>query len=301
MLLTRYKPGHDMFDEYFQKDVEFYKEKIKKKIEEMYEDDLGNEDVTTEAVIKPVKIRAIIKVKDNGILAGVFEARSLLKKLGIEVKELIKEGNKIKKGDIIMELEGDAKKIMKAERTVLNFLTRLSGIATITNKMVKATKAKVAATRKTCFSFSDKRAVKIGGGYTHRLGLFDQYLIKGNHIDVVCRELKCSRTKAIEECLKRVKGVNKKIPVEIEVETAEEASAAAKYKPDIIMLDGIKIDDVKKIVKKLKNTGICLEASGGINLDNIKKFGETDVDFVSSGCITHSCETLDMSLEIRSV
>ncbi|MDI6826267.1 MAG: carboxylating nicotinate-nucleotide diphosphorylase [Candidatus Aenigmarchaeota archaeon] len=288
-----------MFEDYLDYDVEPFKEKIKKRVYEMYEDDLGTGDITTEAVIKPMIIKAIIKAKDDGILAGVFEARSLLEKLGVKVKESIKEGSEIKKGDVILELEGDARKIMQAERTVLNFLTRLSGIATLTSKMVKETKTKVASTRKTCFSFSDKYAVKLGGGYTHRLGLFDMYLIKRNHIDAVCKELKCSRIDAIRECLRRVRERNKDgKKVEIEVENVEEALAAAKEKPDIIMLDWVRIPDVKKVVKLLKKSGICLEASGGVKPDNVKEFGETGVDFVSSGYITHSCKALDMSLEV---
>jgi nicotinate-nucleotide pyrophosphorylase (carboxylating) len=287
-----------MFEDYLDFDVEPFKEKIKKKVYEMYEDDIGTGDITTESVIKPINIKAIIKAKDDGILAGVFEAHSLLEKLGIKVKELIKEGSKIKKGDAILEMEGDARKIMQAERTVLNFLIRLSGIATVTNEMVKKTKAKLTATRKTYFSFSDKRAVKVGDGYTHRLGLFDMYLIKGNHIDVVCKELKCSRTEAIKECLRRVKEKNDGKKVEIEVESVEEALVAAKEKPDIIMLDWVKIPDVRNVVKLLKKSGICLEASGGIKPDNVKEFGETGVDFISSGYITNFCKPLDMSLEI---
>jgi nicotinate-nucleotide pyrophosphorylase (carboxylating) len=288
-----------MFEDYLNFDLEKYKEKMKKKIYEMYEDDVGSGDITTEAVIKPMNIKAIIKVKENGILAGVFEARSLLEKLGIKVKELIKEGSEIKKGDIIIEMEGDARKIMQAERSVLNFLSRLSGIATVTNMMVRKSKIKVASTRKTCFSFSDKHSVKIGGGYTHRLGLFDMYLIKGNHIDAVCAELKCSRLQAIKECLKRVKERNKDgKKVEIEVETVGEAMVAANEKLDIIMLDWVKIPDVKKIVKLLKGSGICLEVSGGIKPENIKDFEDIGVDFVSSGYLTHSCKALDMSLEV---
>jgi len=288
-----------MFEDYLDFDTEPFKEKIKKKVYEMYEDDLGTGDITTEAVIKPMKIKAIIKAKDDGILAGMFEARSLLEKLGIKVKELIKEGSDIKKGDIIIEMEGDARKIMQAERTVLNFLTRMSGIATLTNKMAKETKTKLAATRKTCFSFSDKRAVKNGGGYTHRLGLFDMYLIKGNHIDTICKELKCSRIEAIKECLRRVRERKDGKKIEIEVESVEEALAAAEEKPDIIMLDWVKIPDVKNIVKLLKKSGICIEASGGVTPDNVKEFGETGVDFVSSGYITYSCKALDMSLELE--
>jgi len=288
-----------MFEEYFQKNLESFKEKMKKSIYQMYEDDLGIGDITTETVIRPMNIKAIIKSKENGILAGVFEVHSLLEKLGIKVKELVKEGNEIKKGDIIIEIEGDARKIMQAERTVLNFLSRLSGIATLTNKLVNKTKTKIAATRKTCFSFSDKHAVQLGKGYTHRLGLFDQYLIKGNHIDVVKNELNCSRVEAIRECIKRAREQKSSIPIEIEVENEEEAIAAAKEKPEMIMFDNWKSpSDIKRIVEKLKNTGICFEASGGINPDNIEEFGNTGVHFVSLGYLTHSCKPLEMSLKI---
>jgi len=287
------------FDDYFQKKLEPLKEKMKKKIYQMYEDDLGTGDITTEAIIKPIKIKAIVKAKDNGILAGVFETRSLLERLGIEVKESVKEGSEIKKGDIIMEIEGDARKIMQAERTVMNFLSRLSGIATLTKKLVNKSKAKVAATRKTCFSFNDKRAVQLGRGYTHRLGLFDQYLIKGNHIDVVKRELNCSRVEAIKECIKRTRENNENVPIEIEVLNEEEALTAAKEKPEMIMFDNWESpSDIKRMVEKLKDTGICFEASGGINPDNIKEFGKTGVHFVSLGYLTHSCKPLEMSLKI---
>jgi len=289
-----------MFDEYFQKNVESYKEKIKKKIYQMYEDDIGSGDITSEAVVKPMKIKAIIKSEDNGILAGVFEAHSLLKKLGVNVKELIKDGSKIKKDDIIMEIEGDARKIMQAERSLLNFLTRSSGIATLTNKLVNMSKAKVVATRKTCFSFNDKHAVQLGKGYTHRLGLFDQFLIKGNHIDVVTKELNCSRVEAIRECIKRAREHKNGIPIEIEVLNEEEALAAAKEKPEMIMFDNWKNpSEIKRIVEKLKDTGICFEASGGINPENIKDFGNTGVHFVSLGYLTHSCKPLEMSLKLE--
>jgi len=288
-----------MFDEYFQKDLESYKEKIKKKIYQMYEDDLGTGDITSEAVVKSMKIKAIIKSKDNGILAGVLEARSLLEKLDINVKESVKDGSEIKKDDLIMEIEGDARKIMQAERSVLNFLTRLSGIATLTNKLVNMSKAKVVATRKTYFSFSDKHAVQLGKGYTHRLGLFDQYLIKGNHIDLVKKELNCSRVEAIRECIKRAREHKNGIPIEIEVLNEEEALAAAKEKPEMIMFDNWKSpSEIRRIVEKLKDTGICFEASGGINPDNIKDFGNTGVHFISLGYLTHSCKPLEMSLNI---
>ena len=288
-----------MSDDYLQKNIEPFKERMKKRIYQMYEDDLGTGDITTEAVIKPMKIKAIIKAEGDGILAGIFEARSLLEKLGIEVKESVEDGSEIKKGEVIMKIEGDARKIMRAKRAVLNFLARLSGIATLTNKLVKKTKAKVTATRKTCFSFSEKRAVQLGKGYTHRLGLFDQYLIKGNHIDLVKKELKCSRVEAIRECIKRVREHKNGIPIEIEVQNEEEAIAAAKEKPEIIMFDNWESPSkIKRIVEKLKDAGIYFEASGGINPDNIEEFGKTGVDFVSLGYLTHSCKPLEMSLKV---
>jgi len=288
-----------MFEDYYQRDIKPLLEKIKKRVYETYKDDIDSGDITTDAIVKPMKVKAIIKSNGNGILAGVYEARFLFEKLGVEVKDLIKEGSKIKKGDIVMEMKGDAKNILQAERTALNFLIRLSGIATATHELVSKTKTKIAATRKTSFQYSDKRAVMLGGGYTHRLGLFDEYLIKDNHINAVQKELGYSRLEAIEKCLKRVKEHNKDgKPVEIEVENFEEALTAAKFKPDIIMLDGIEIPEMKKIVKELKGSGICLEASGGITAKNIDDYKDVGVDVISSGYLTHSSRALDMSLEI---
>ena len=263
-----------------------------------YEADLGRGDITANSVLKPMKIKAIIKSEDSGILAGMLEARLLLKKLKIHSKEFFKEGARIRKGDTVLELQGDARQILSAERTLLNFLTRLSGIATLTHEMAGKTQARLAATRKTCFQISDKRAVKIGGGATHRLGLFDMVLIKENHIDIVCNELSCPREEAIMECIKRAKRKSRGMKIEIEVKTVREALCAARGKPDIIMLDGAGLSNVKKAVRLLKGSGICIEASGGITPGNIAKFGKAGVDIVSSGHLTNSCKPLDMSLEV---
>ena len=288
-----------MFEDYYQKDIEPFLEKIKQRVYQTYEDDLGIGDVTSDAIVKSVRVKARIKSNGDGILAGVLEARFLFEKLGIEVKESIEEGSEIKKGDVVMGLEGDMKNILQAERTALNFLSRLSGIATATHELVVKSKAKIAATRKISFPYSDKRAVVVGGGYTHRIGLFDEYLIKDNHINAIQKELNCSRVEAIEECLKRVKEHNKDgKAVEIEVESYEEALTAAKLKPDIIMMDGIDIPEMKKIVEQLKDSGICLEASGGITPKNIEDYNDVGVDVISSGYLTHSSRALDMSLEI---
>ncbi len=288
-----------MIEKHFNKDLEPFTEKIKGTIFEAYKNDVGNGDITTEAVIKPMIIKAVIKSKEGGILAGVYEVRYLFEKLDVKIKPFFNDGDEIKKGSIIMEIEGDIKKILQAERTVLNFISRLSGVATATNQITKKTRLKVAATRKTILPFNDKRAVVLGGGYTHRLGLFDQYLIKDNHITAVQKELNCSRIDAIKECIRRVKKINRKnIAIEIEVENFAEAMAAAGERPDIIMLDNMKIDDIKRVVKKLRNSGIILEVSGGITSENIRKIEGIGVDVVSSGHITYSFKPLEMGLEV---
>jgi len=288
-----------MIEKYFNKDLEQFSEKMKESIFEVYKNDLGNDDITTEAIVKPMIIKAIIKSKEDGILAGVYEVRSLFEKIGVKIKPFFQDGDQIKKDSIIMEIEGEARKIFQAERTVLNFITRLSGVATATHEITSRTKLKVAATRKTILPFNDKRAVVLGGGYTHRLGLFDQYLIKDNHISVVQKELNCTRAEAIKECLRRIKKINKKnIAIEIEVENFDEAMSAAEEKPDIIMLDNMKTNDMRKIVERLKGSGIVFEASGGITAKNIKEIEKTGVDVASSGYITSAFKPLDMTLDV---
>lgn len=287
-----------MIEKYFNKELEPFLGKIKQSIFDAYENDLGSGDITTEAVVKPMAINAVIKSKDEGILAGAYEATSLFEKLGVKVKQIYDDGDEIKKGSVVMELEGDAGKILQAERTALNFITRLSGIATATHEIASKTKLKVAATRKTVLSYNDKRAVVLGGGYTHRLGLFDQYLIKDNHISAVQKELNCTRLEAIKECIRRVKKTNRDKAIEIEVENFDEAMAATEEKPDIIMLDNIKFSDMKRIVENLKGSGIVVEASGGVISKNIKKVEKTGVNVASSSCITYSSKPLDMALEV---
>jgi len=205
-----------MIDKYFNKNLEPFSKKMRKMIFEVYKNDVGNGDITTEAVVKPMTVKAVIKSRENGILAGMHEVNYLFEKLGVKVKPLFNDGDEIKKDSVIMEIEGDIRKILRAERTVLNFITRLSGVATATHQISSKTKLKVAATRKTILPFNEKRAVVLGGGYTHRLGLFDQYLIKDNHITVVKKELGCNRSDAIKECIRRAKKSNKgNIAIEI--------------------------------------------------------------------------------------
>jgi nicotinate-nucleotide pyrophosphorylase (carboxylating) len=288
-----------MIEKYFNKNLEPFLEKMKEAILEVYKNDVGNGDITTEAIVKSMTVKAIIKSKQDGILSGIYEVRYLLEKLNVKVKPFFEDGDEIKKDSIIMEIEGDIKKILNAERTILNFITRLSGIATATHQIASKTKIKVAATRKTILPFNDKRAVVLGGGYTHRLGLFDQFLIKDNHISAVQKELNITHDKAIQECIRRSRKNNEKnVGIEIEVENFDEAMTAAEEKPDMILLDNMKPTEMKKVADKLKGSGILLEASGGITSENIKEIEKVGVDIASCGYITNSVKPLDMMLEI---
>lgn len=263
-----------------------------------YKSDMGIGDITSSSVLPRAKITAIIKAEENGTLAGALEARFLLAKLGINIIYMKKDGSQVEKGETVLKLQGDCSKILSAERTLLNFLTRLSGIATQTSKLAKKSRATLAATRKTMLNFSDKRAVALGKGATHRLGLFDMVLIKDNHIDIVAKEKGISRLAAIPLCLSRAKAGCKGRKIEIEVKNYNEALAAAQGKPNIIMLDKLPVAEVRKIARCLKGSGICIEASGGINESNIAAYGNSGVDYISLGSLTNACRPLDMSLEV---
>jgi nicotinate-nucleotide pyrophosphorylase (carboxylating) len=280
-------------------DLKKRKRAIEARINQTYKGDLGAGDTTSIAVLKQMKIRAVIIANEPGILAGTYEALMLLKRLGIGAKAPILEGKAIKRGEVLLEMNGSAHSILSAERTVLNFMSRLSGIATATRAMAKKTGgARIAATRKTLLHLSDKRAVKIGGGATHRLSLEDMILIKDNHIDIVCRELGCGKLRAIEECMRRANSAKGDRMVEIEVKTLAEAKAALAHSPDIMMADGVSPTDAKKIAQLAHLRGVLVEISGNITASNISRYSRAGADYVSSGTLTHSCKALDMSLEV---
>jgi len=275
---------------------------LKEKLKKMLEEDVGFGDITTEAIVpKDIRVKAHIIAKTSGIIAGVEEVSLLLRELNINVKYAINDGSKVSAGTVIMEIEGPARTILTCERTVLNLLMRMSGIATLTHQMVKETKKVnpkiiIAGTRKTApgLRYFDKKAVKIGGGDTHRLRLDDCILIKDNHIAIAG---------GVKEAINRAKkaaSFTKKI--EVEVQKIEDALIAARKGVDIIMLDNMKPKEIKEILKKLEEEGlrskVSIEVSGGITPDNVKEYAETGVDIVSSGCLTHSVKALDISLEI---
>ncbi len=257
-------------------------------------EDLGEEgDITSNALLKDEEGVAYIKANDNCLLAGVEEAKEVFERLGCRVNLLKKDGDEVKAGEKIMEIEGKAKSILAGERLALNFLGRMSGIATLTYELTKICRKKnpniwIAATRKTTPGFRkyEKKAVKIGGGYPHRMGLYDGVLIKDNHL--VCIPLR--------EAIRKAKKLGRK--VEVEVESVEDAVIAAEEGADIIMLDNMPPAKGKLAVSKIKeiNPEIKIEVSGGITPENITNY--TFADIISLGWLTHSVKSKDFSLEM---
>ncbi len=273
---------------------------ILKTISTALKEDVKTGDITTKATISKSK-KAVGKflVKADGIIAGLEIAKAVFKSIDPKIKfELkINDGSKVKYGDVAAIVSGRAQSLLTAERTALNFLQRMSGIATSANnysEKVKHTKAKVIDTRKTVPGLRslDKLAVNLGGCSNHRIGLYDMFLIKDNHIEVAG-----SITKAVEACVKYNKKHRTKFKIEVETKNLKEVKEALTTKADIIMLDNFEIDEMKKAVKIIN--GKCkVEISGGVNLDTVKTIAETGVDYISVGALTHSVKALDISLEI---
>lgn len=261
------------------------------------EEDIRGGDITTNAILdKNDKVtEAVIISRQKGVVCGLNIAKKTFHKLdsNIDFKELVKEGDVVVKDQKIAKIHGSAKAILAAERVALNFLQRTSGVATYAAEFVKKCggKAILLDTRKTlpCMRELDKYAVKCGGGQNHRMGLYDMILIKDNHINIAG-----SVTKALMLAKKQQR--DKKI--EIEVETLEEVKEVLKVGCDIIMLDNMSLDKIKKAVK-LIDKKIKTEVSGGVTLENIGKLAETGVDFISVGAITHSAKAFDFSLQFK--
>lgn len=256
--------------------------------------DFLENDVTSNNLIKQNKVvKAIIFFKEQGIVAGLEEAVWFLEKNKIKAKPLKKDGDDIKEQEVILELKGKVKNILKTERIVLNLLQRMSGIATDTRYLIKKTKnrALVCSTRKTIWGLMDKKAVSVGGGGTHRLGLNDFILIKDNHIKFL----------GDEQINKKAAALNKKKKFwEIEVKNKQEAIRAACLNPNAIMFDNFKARKIKRLISDIKAhfPDMIFEASGQINERNIKKYSKTGVDLISCGSLTHSSRALDISLDI---
>ncbi len=268
-------------------------------------DDIGFEDITTKALIPPgLHVNGHIIAKDEGIIAGVQIALDIFNEFSVEPVIKVNDGEKIEPGQIIMEIAGDPRIILSVERTVLNLMMRMSGIATLTAELIQKVRSVnpnviVAGTRKTTpgLQFFEKDAIRMGGGDTHRYRLDDSVLIKDNHLAMVG-----GVTEAVSRAIKYASFTKK---IEIEVETLEEAIQAAKAGVDIIMLDNMTPADVKNVIIVLSEENlrdsVTVEVSGGINSDNIMEYAKVGVDVISTGYITHSARSLDLSLELEKI
>ncbi len=286
----------------------FYKDWITKFIIEETKGDIGKGDITSNSVLRNgKKVKAAVYSRSEGIIAGIEEVSLLLKNYKIKIKQLKKDGSKMKKGTQILRIEGNEKNILKLERSVLDILSRMSGIATLTDTLIKKNRVAIAPTRKTQWRYLDKKAVYIGGGLTHRLALWESILIKDNHLTALSKETADIIETAIERAWK-----NRKKGIFIEIEVTDEAQAieaAKKFSqldirstPCLIMLDNMAPAKIKKIIRRLKKLGlfdhVLIEASGGITPDNIHQYAKTGVDVVSMGYLTTAQRSLDIKLKI---
>ena len=266
------------------------------------EEDLGPGDVTTDALIPP-DIRGLgsIVAKAAGVIAGVEVALEVFRQANpdVETRTLITDGSEVSPGVVVAEVEGSIAGILKGERVALNFLQRLSGIATATSMYVKAvqgTKARIVDTRKTVPGIRqlEKYAVRMGGGHNHRYNLADGILIKDNHIAALrAQEL------GLAEIVSRARENSPHtLRVEIEVESIDEAKEALEAGADVILLDNMSPEEMRQVVTLTEGRRL-LEASGGINLETVRAVAETGVDLISVGALTHSVMAMDISLDLR--
>ena len=270
---------------------------IKKELLRFISEDVQSGDITS-VLLPKNKIKAKIISRENGILAGVKFTGDIFRLKGCSVKIIKKDGTKVKPNQIILQVSGNARIILSCERTALNLISRMSGIATHTNLLVSKIrkinkKTKLYSTRKTApgLRFFDKEAVEIGGGHKHRMSLNEMVMIKDNHLLV---------SKSMKDIIKNARKRHKN--VEVEVESQRDAILAASSGATIIMLDNFSPGQIKKTItalqkKKLRNN-VKLEASGGINSKNIAAFTKTGVDMISVGSITNSVKGLDLTLEV---
>ena len=269
-----------------------------KEVESFIEEDLGYDDVSC-TIVPDRPSEAIIYTKEDCIVAGIKEAGSIFSYLGIQAETTLKDGDRLKGGDIIFRLKGGAVSILRAERLSLNFLGHLSGIATLTRACIDTVRkysetTRVACTRKTTPGIRkfEKLAVAAGGGDTHRFNLSDSIMIKDNHIKLM----------GIEAAIEAAGKTSFTRKIEVEVESAEDAVLAAKLGADIIMLDNMQPEKVLETLGVLEEKGlrdsVIIEASGGISQANLEGYAKTGVDIISMGSLIHKSRWIDISLEI---
>ena len=260
--------------------------------------DLLSCDVTSHATIPPnQRLRGVVTSKEDGVAAGLPVAAAVFACVdpGLEVVIVREDGDRVARNDILMTVSGQGRSILLAERTALNFLGRLSGIASLTARYVAAiagTGARMLDTRKTLpgFRLLDKYAVRMGGGINHRMGLYDMALIKDNHVDA---------SGGVGIAVQRVRAAyGRTLPVEVEVRDLAELDIALRLPLDRILLDNMSLAEMREAVRRTAGR-VPLEASGNVTLESVRAIAETGVDFISSGALTHSVRVLDVSLGLQ--
>lgn len=264
------------------------------------EEDFARQDITSASII-PEKLvaEACILAKESGVISGLDICCRVFTRLdpGLVVKPMCSEGSHVNPGDRVVTISGNARAILSAERTALNFLSWLSGVASLTalfSSRVQGTGCLIKDTRKTTpgFRILQKRAVKAGGGINHRMHLADGLLIKDNHLAALTRP-----GTGISEAVTKARQACSGSTIEVEVNAPEEAVEAARAGAGIIMLDNMSLEDMRRVTRQLSGK-VVLEASGGITLENVREVAQTGVDYISIGALTHSAKALDFSLEI---
>ncbi len=275
---------------------------IEQLIDLAFAEDIRDGDHTTLSIIPASEYgRQQLIIKEEGIVAGVEIARMVFERFdpALEMKVFIEDGAHVKPGDIVFEVYGPVRSLLQTERTMLNIMQRMSGIATITAKYqaeLQGLKTKVLDTRKTTpgMRLFEKMAVKIGGGSNHRIGLFDMILIKDNHVDFAG-----GIPKAVASVREYLRRNHKNLKIEQEVRNTDEINQAIEAGVDRIMLDNFSPERTREAVELIRslNPAIEIESSGGITIDTLRKYGECGVDFISIGALTHSVKSLDMSFK----
>src|ERR671916_2604944 len=273
--------------------------KVREMLTDFLQEDIGSGDITSDNIIpRDLKAKAeIVSKSPLAVVCGLEEASMLFDICGCDAEVLVRDGSKVPRGTGVMNVSGHARAILKAERTVLNIIMRMSGIATETRRLVDLAKGiTILATRKTApgLRYFDKKAVVLGGGAAHRMRLDDMVLIKDNHLALSSDVGKCIR-------LAR-KNVGSSIKIECEARTKEEALAAVAAEADAVMLDNFTPRQAQQTIRQITRMGlrnkVKIELSGGINQKNIRHYSRSKPDFISLGYITHSSEAVDFSLKI---
>src|SRR3989449_7249043 len=276
---------------------------VERKLEQFLDEDVGNGDITTDSLVDPTT-RSIGHVicKERATVSGLAESIILLKLVGCEGKPKVRDGQEVPAGTVVLEVSGRGIDLLKVERTLLNLLSHMSGVATATAQLVNIVKTdgastRIACTRKTLpgLRFFEKKAVELGGGDTHRLRLDDAVLIKDNHLEVAG-----SITESVRKAKTKVSFTKK---IEIETTSPDQTVEAALAGADIVLLDNMTPQDVKKSMnlleaKKLRDN-VLVEVSGGITKKNLASYLKTGVDVISVGWITHSADAIDMSMKLH--